>query len=92
MTWMGTNSLSQSLPGADDIYRRELANGIVVLARSNFNSPSVVANGYLLAGREQPDLADIPSWSLTRPVEQPSPEERRRPVRVQSVRQLAFAM
>ena len=50
MTWMGTNSFSQSLPGADDIYRRELANGIVVLARSNFNSPSVVANGFLLAG------------------------------------------
>jgi len=39
-----------SLPGPDDITRVEIPNGIVVLARANFNSPSVVINGYLPAG------------------------------------------
>jgi zinc protease len=39
-----------TLPGGDDITRTELPNGIVVLARQNFNSPSVVINGYLAAG------------------------------------------
>lgn len=39
-----------SLPGEDDVTRVELPNGIVVLLRSNFNSPSVVLNGYLQAG------------------------------------------
>ena len=40
----------KSLPGPDDITRVELPNGITVLARANFNSPSVVLNGYLAAG------------------------------------------
>lgn len=40
----------QSLPGPDDIARVELPNGIVVLARPNFNSPSVVLRGFLQAG------------------------------------------
>ncbi len=40
----------KSLPGADDITRVELPNDITVLARANFNSPSVVINGYLAAG------------------------------------------
>ncbi len=39
-----------ALPGGDDITRVELPNGIVVLARPNFSSLSVVVNGYLLAG------------------------------------------
>jgi zinc protease len=39
-----------SLPGPDDIVRVDLGNGIVILARSNFNSPSVVIQGYLSAG------------------------------------------
>ncbi len=39
-----------ALPGADDIFRYELPNGIVILIRSNFNSPSVVVNGYLPCG------------------------------------------
>jgi zinc protease len=39
-----------SLPGPDDIQREELANGIVVLARENFASPSIVFSGYLPAG------------------------------------------
>ena len=41
---------ANSLPGADDITRVELPNGIVVLARPNFNSPSVVIHGYVYAG------------------------------------------
>jgi zinc protease len=40
----------QSLPGPDDIARYELSNGIVLLVRSNFNSPSVVVNGFLIGG------------------------------------------
>ncbi|MBN1452677.1 MAG: insulinase family protein [Anaerolineales bacterium] len=60
-----------SLPGADDIHRVELPNGIVVLARANFNSPSVVINGYLLAGGlldpdEKLGLADFVSSALMR--------------------------
>ena len=39
-----------SLPGPADIYREVLPNGITVLARSNFNSPSVVMAGYFEAG------------------------------------------
>jgi len=39
-----------SLPGPDDITRIELPNGIVVLSRANFNSPSVVISGYLTVG------------------------------------------
>jgi zinc protease len=39
-----------SLPGPEDVSRVELPNGIVVLARPNFNSPSVVISGYLPVG------------------------------------------
>ena len=39
-----------SLPGPDDIRRVVMPNGVVVLARPNFNSPSVVINGYLKVG------------------------------------------
>lgn len=60
-----------SLPGPDDILRTELPNGIVVLARSNFNSPSVVISGYLPAGGIfDPDpllgLADFTASALMR--------------------------
>jgi zinc protease len=40
----------KSLPGPEDIKRVELSNGIVVLTRPNFDSPSVVMNGYLASG------------------------------------------
>ena len=36
-----------TIPGSDDVLRKELPNGIIVLARANFHSPSVVVNGYL---------------------------------------------
>ncbi|UYN90672.1 MAG: insulinase family protein [Anaerolineales bacterium] len=39
-----------AIPGADDITRVELANGIVVLARENPNSKAVTLRGSLLAG------------------------------------------
>jgi zinc protease len=39
-----------NLPGSENITRVELPNGIVVLCRANFNSPSVVLHGFLSAG------------------------------------------
>jgi len=64
-------SMKHSLPGADDIHRVELSNGIVVLARANFNSPSVVVSGFLHAGGlldpdEKLGLADFVSTALMR--------------------------
>lgn len=41
---------SHSLPGPDDITRRVLPNGIIVLVRPNIGSLSVVVSGYLCAG------------------------------------------
>ena len=39
-----------SLPGPDDITRTVLDNGIVVLTRKNFDSPSIVINGIIQCG------------------------------------------
>ncbi len=39
-----------SLPGPQDIHRKVFPNGMTVLTRSNFNSPSVVLSGMLGAG------------------------------------------
>lgn len=39
-----------SVPGPEDITRVALPNGVVVLARPNFNSPSVTISGYLPVG------------------------------------------
>ena len=77
MTPMKPNSLSMSLPGPDDIHRWKLANDIVVLVRSNFNSPSVVVNGYLMAGslfepNERLGLAGFTANALLRGTEQRS--------------------
>ena len=60
-----------SLPGPDDITRYQLPNGIVILARPNFNSPSVALSGYLQAGAifepdEKLGLADFTSSALMR--------------------------
>ncbi len=69
---MQTNSVQwKSLPGPHDITRTELANGIVVLSRANFNSPSVVISGYLSAGSlfdplEKMGLAYFTALMLTR--------------------------
>jgi zinc protease len=60
-----------SLPGPDDITRHQISNGIVVLARPNFNSPSVALTGYLAAGSifdpdEKLGLADFTASALMR--------------------------
>jgi len=39
-----------ALPGPDDITRRELPNGIVILVRENHDAPSVVITGSIEAG------------------------------------------
>ena len=44
------SSTPHSLPGPDDITRVELPNGIVVMTRPNFNSPSVAVSGFLTVG------------------------------------------
>jgi zinc protease len=66
-----TKPTLHSLPGPDDIYREVLPNGITVLTRSNFNSPSVVVSGYFGAGALfDPDdklgLAEYTTYSLMR--------------------------
>jgi zinc protease len=71
MTIKASHPLSQSLPGPEDILRRELSNGIVVLVRSNFHSPSVVVKGYITSGGlDDPDpmlgLADFTADALMR--------------------------
>jgi zinc protease len=63
--------MGRSLPGADDITRVVLPNGIAVLVRTNFASPSVVISGYLNAGSifepdERLGLADFTASALMR--------------------------
>src|SRR5262245_19682707 len=41
---------NSALPGPADIHREVLSNGITILTRSNFNSPSIVISGYFQAG------------------------------------------
>ena len=60
-----------TLPGADDITRQVLPNGITVLTRPNFSSLSVVVNGYLATGAlfdpdEKLGLAYFTALSLMR--------------------------
>jgi len=60
-----------SIPGPEDILRRELPNGIVVLVRENHASPSVVVSGYLRVGSydetaEQAGLAAFTASALSR--------------------------
>jgi zinc protease len=60
-----------SIPGPQDITRRELSNGITVLVRENHNSPSVVISGYLPVGAydersEQAGLSAFTASALMR--------------------------
>ncbi|MGH2606021.1 MAG: M16 family metallopeptidase, partial [Anaerolineales bacterium] len=69
-----------SLPGPDDILRRELPSGLVVLARENHSSPSVVLAGYLTASGLDEDesragLADLTASGLMRGSERRSFQE-----------------
>ncbi len=62
---------AHSLLSPADITRTTLPNGIVVLARANFNSPSVFISGYLPAGAlcepdERLGLADFTAAALLR--------------------------
>jgi len=66
--------VTMSIPSPETITRAELPNGIVVLARENPISPSVVINGYLWAGSlseeaSQAGLASIVSGMLMRGTE-----------------------
>jgi len=69
-----TPHVQRSLPGTDDVLRRTLSNGITVLARPNFNSPSVSISGYVVAGNlldtdERLGLADFAASMLMRGTE-----------------------
>jgi zinc protease len=60
-----------SIPGPQDITRRELSNGITVLVRENHNSPSVVIGGSLPVGAydersEQAGLSAFTASALMR--------------------------
>ncbi len=61
----------RSLPGPETIQRRVLPNGLTILARENFSSPSVVLSGSLTVGaldesRAQGGLADLTASGLMR--------------------------
>lgn len=60
-----SNANTFGLPGPEDISRTVLDNGIVLLSRSNFNSPSVVINGYIRIGSvyDRPELLGIGSFT-----------------------------
>lgn len=71
---MNPSPAALSFPGPHDILRRELPNGITVLARRNPASPSVVLGGYLKAGAlfdppEKLGLADCTARALLRGTE-----------------------
>jgi zinc protease len=62
---------TSALPGPDDIHRAQLQNGIALLSRANFNSPSVVISGYIQSGSlfdadEKLGLADFTASALMR--------------------------
>jgi zinc protease len=64
-------NLIHSLPGPGDIHRLQTDNGITILSRTNFNSPSTIISGYFPAGSlYEPDellgLADFTAMMLTR--------------------------
>ncbi len=54
-----------ALPGPADVLRTTLPNGITVLARENWSAPSVVIEGYLLAGNldEQEGMPGVASFT-----------------------------
>lgn len=71
MQHKSSNDQPSSIPGPDDITYIQLDNGITVLIRSNFNSPSVSVSGYLATGAlSDPDqklgLADFTASALMR--------------------------
>jgi zinc protease len=72
-----SKTVIHSLPGADDIYRRVLPNGITILSRPNFNSSAVTLSGYFTAGalaesQDKLGLADFAASALMRGTEKHS--------------------
>ncbi len=68
---------TEALPGPETIRREELPNGVIVLTRENFASPSVVISGYVHAGAlfeppEQAGLANLTASALMRGTEERS--------------------
>jgi zinc protease len=68
---MLVSATHNALPGPDDIAREVLPNGIVVLARENFTTASVVINGLLQVGSvfespAQSGLSNIVAGALMR--------------------------
>ncbi len=62
---------ASSLPGPENITETSLSNGIKVMVRENFNSPSVVLGGHLPCGalfdpKEKLGLADFTALGLMR--------------------------
>ncbi len=57
----------EALPGPENITRRELSNGIVVLVRENHQAPSVVVAGALHAGSifDPPDRIGMASFTAS---------------------------
>src|SRR5512146_1021694 len=55
----------KTLPGPEDITRVTLPNGITLLTRSNFNSPSVFVSGYLASGSmfDPPELLGLSTFT-----------------------------
>jgi zinc protease len=58
---------NSALPGPDDVTRRELSNGVVVLARENHASPAVVVYGLVNVGAifETPETAGLAQMTAT---------------------------
>lgn len=68
---ISTETLWNHLPGEDKISRTELPNGIIVLTKSDFTSPSIVVSGYLQCGaindpEEKLGLGLFTSYALMR--------------------------
>ena len=66
-----TQGDTHSLPGPEDIKHTVLSNGITVLSRANFNSPSVTISGYIHTGSlfdqdKKLGLADFTASALMR--------------------------
>ena len=77
---MSIQPTSHSLPAPENITRMLLPNGITILTRSNFNSPSVTMSGYINAGSlfdpdEKLGLADFAASALMRGTQKRNFEE-----------------
>lgn len=56
-----------SIPGPEDVQRYELSNGITMLVRENYASPTVVMSGYLPVGSydEAPEEAGLTAFTIS---------------------------